>query len=120
MVYKILSETGPDWIPQGVPNMDIQIIPISLNLGYSSLTHSSANEGTNYFPFTDAYLSNEYSKTGYSYIQRYCDGNIVQNQTGSPSYPMTTTPSRSYPMTTTPSPSYPMTTTTSLPSSTLY
>jgi hypothetical protein len=77
--YKTISETGPDWTPIGVPSMSVQIIPISYQQGYASLTHGDINVSSNYFNVIDAYLVNDIkNENGYEYKKRSCDGSFVQ------------------------------------------
>ena len=77
--YKTIGETGPDWNPIGVPSMSIQIIPVSYQQGYSSLTHGDNTVSSTYFNFTDAYLVNDIKgENGYRYKKRSCDGSFVE------------------------------------------
>lgn len=77
--YKTITETGPDWTPTGVPSMSVQIIPISYQQGYSSLTHGDNDVSSRYFNFTDAYLLNYINNNnGYQYKKRDCDGNFIE------------------------------------------
>ena len=75
--YYLVSETGPDWQPQGVPSMYTQIVPITFDQGYNSLTHNvDIQPSSGYFDKTQAYNTDEIKTCGYRFVKRPCDRSI--------------------------------------------
>lgn len=74
--YKLVSQTGPDWQPAGIPSMYTQIVPLTFDQGYEALTHAVPSPGSGYFNKTDAYNTDRIRVCGYQFVKRPCDGQI--------------------------------------------
>ena len=72
--YQLLEQTGPDWFPSGVPDMSVQLIPVTPPVTYDTLLHDTESSSSSYFGYNQAYDSERIRKCGYSFVRRRCDG----------------------------------------------
>jgi len=77
--YSSLQGSGPDWAVKQVPRQDIQIVPLSPPVSYSTLSHDSPPSSSGYFSIQTAYNETFPNQdSGYVFYNRTCDGGLLQ------------------------------------------
>jgi hypothetical protein len=71
--YLSVEETCTSCERPVIPSMQVQLVPKTFSMGYSSLTHG-VNTDNNYQTMTDAYFLEEVPVSGYKFEKRVCDG----------------------------------------------